>query len=45
MLVLIIGGVLLLTIIIIVHELGHLLLGKLVGVQAEIFQLAMAREL
>lgn len=43
MLVLIIGGVLLLTIIIIVHELGHLLLGKLVGVQAEIFSIGYGK--
>ncbi len=37
MLVLIVGGIFLLSITIIVHEMGHLLMGKLVGIKAEIF--------
>lgn len=38
-----IGGVLLLGIIIIVHELGHMLLGRMVGIKAEIFSLGYGK--
>ncbi|MFN3603464.1 MAG: site-2 protease family protein [Leptonema sp. (in: bacteria)] len=43
MLVLILGGIFLLGITIVVHELGHLLLGKLVGVKAEIFSIGYGK--
>jgi regulator of sigma E protease len=43
MLVLFIGGVLLLGITIVIHELGHLLLGRLVGIKAEIFSIGYGK--
>ncbi|GIX42663.1 MAG: zinc metalloprotease [Leptospiraceae bacterium] len=43
MLVLFIGGILLLGITIVIHELGHLLLGKLVGIKPEIFSIGYGK--
>lgn len=43
MLILFIGGVLLLGITIVIHELGHLLLGRLVGIKAEIFSIGYGK--
>lgn len=43
MLLFILGGVFMLGICIIVHELGHLLMGKAVGVKAEIFSVGYGR--
>lgn len=43
MLILIIGGILLLGVTIVIHELGHLLLGRLVGIQAEIFSIGYGK--
>lgn len=43
MLVLIIGGIFLLGITIVVHELGHLILGKLVGIKPEIFSIGYGK--
>ncbi|MCS7205034.1 MAG: site-2 protease family protein [Leptospiraceae bacterium] len=43
MLVIILGGIALLGITIIVHELGHLLLGRLVGIKAEIFSIGFGK--
>lgn len=43
MFILILGGILLLGVTIVIHELGHLLLGKLVGIQAEIFSIGYGK--
>lgn len=43
MLILLLGGILLLGITIIVHELGHLLLGRWVGIKAEIFSIGYGK--
>ncbi len=43
MIVLILGGVFMLAICIFVHELGHFLMGKLVGVKAQVFSMGYGR--